>query len=174
MKKPKDLTVKKILIDMDNTLFDFDGAITSDNLILDPPEMYKEGFFENLQPLPGARVAIASLQRCGLYDVYICTKPLSSSLISYSEKARSIAKHFPTLINKIIMTQNKGMIKADILIDDDKSNIKAFEGEGFHFKHTESETEWEKIIMVLLDDEDRKSTRLNSSHSQQSRMPSSA
>ena len=31
-----------------------------------------------------------------------------------------------------------------------------------------------KITRELLDDADRKSTRLNSSHSQQSRMPSSA
>jgi len=144
--------MKKLLIDMDNTLFDFDGEV-GESLMLNPPEMYKEGFFENLKPLAGARIAVASLQRCGLYDVYICTKPLATSPISYTEKVRSIAKHFPTLMDKIIMVQDKGMIKADILIDDCKKNIKAFDGQGIHFKYQDSETEWEKVLRNLLDNE---------------------
>ena len=142
--------MKKLLIDMDNTLFDFDSACGVD-LMLNPPEMYAEGFFENLKPLAGARIAVASLQRCGLYDVYICTKPLATSPISYTEKVRSIAKHFPTLMDKIIMIQDKSMINADILIDDDKKNIKVFKGEGIHFKYKDSETEWNKVLTKLLD-----------------------
>jgi 5'(3')-deoxyribonucleotidase len=143
------MEVKQLLIDMDNTSFNFNEAV-SDDAMINPPEMYREGFFQNLKPYKSALYAIAALMRSGKYDVYICTKPLATSLISYTEKAKSIAKHFPMLLDKIIMIQDKSMINADILIDDCKKNIKDFKGEGILFNPKKPDESWDKVLKELL------------------------
>lgn len=153
---------KILLIDMDNVLFDFNGATHTEGY--GPPEMYRMGFFENLQPLPGAREGIARLLKSGLFDMWICTKPLAHSSISYTEKANSISKHFPLLLGKIIMTQDKGMIHGDILIDDHPLHGEDFinrnpDGQFYHFGSdvafdgnyaAVSASEWDRIVSDLV------------------------
>lgn len=137
----------KILIDMDNTLFYFTGA-TRIKYEWSPPEMWVPGFFENLKPTEGSHAAIATLMK--IHDVYICTKPLALSPISYTEKVNSITKHFPVLLEKIIMIQDKGMIKADILIDDEQHNIEAFDGIGILFdSKKDHKKQWEHVLYYV-------------------------
>ena len=114
----------KILLDMDDTLYDFKGAV-KDKENRGPPEMFVEGFFRNLKPKPGAELLVKKLIARG-HDVYICTRPLASHPICYADKAYAIRRDFPDLSNKIIMCQDKGMISADVLVDDCPTQLGSF------------------------------------------------
>lgn len=110
----------KIGIDMDDCIADFSGAAR------DPVSgkirefmMWDKDFFLNLKPVPGAQGAIFELGKLG-YDLYIVSQPLAESPESYVEKAKWIQIHFPQLYKKIILTQDKGLIKLDYLIDDNQ------------------------------------------------------
>jgi 5'(3')-deoxyribonucleotidase len=97
------------------------------------PEMHLENFFRQLKPLDGAIEGINKLIDSDLFEIYILSVPLHSSPHSYSEKVQWIHEHLPRLSDKIIFTQNKGIIAGDYLIDDsqhwkevwEKSNKKA-------------------------------------------------
>lgn len=110
---------KTVWLDMDGTLFDFNGAVKGD-LVQNPVCMFEEGFFENLKPLPGALEAVQKLIKDGRFRVGVLTKPVATSPISYTEKVRSLAKWFPCLLDNIIMAQHKSDVKGDYLIDDNK------------------------------------------------------
>jgi 5'(3')-deoxyribonucleotidase len=143
----------KLMIDMDETLANFLGSeeLKDWDGHIDPPAMYEAGFFRNLFPLPGAKKAIYTLLQEGEYEIYILTKPVAKSADSYKEKVEWIASHFPDLVGRIIMTQNKHMVKGDILIDDDKS-WKDWDGEYVHFnRKIDSAIAWERITNRLLD-----------------------
>ena len=83
-------------------------------------------------------------------------------------------------LGKVIVALNINITSKDVLdyyidlvldgIDYEKAEII------FHSKNTESLNEGTNIVLIYLKDKnpDRKSTRLNSSHSGESRMPSSA
>lgn len=151
--------MKTILVDMDEVLVNF---YEHPNPLLNikmkrpieytkvgPPEMYIEGFFKDLKPLEGALVGINLLIEMG-YNVYICTKPVATSPYSYSEKVLWVKKWLPHLVDRIVMTQNKGLIRADYLIDDYTKNIRAFEeqgGVGYLFRREiPSDVMWDEII----------------------------
>ena len=115
---------KVLLIDMDNTIADFTGGVNEDEKVeFSPESMFEEGFFYNLKPVVGALGAIKKLIDSDLFDVWICSIPVSGLHNSYSDKSAWIAKYFPKLIGKIILCQNKKMIKADLAIDDKKDNF---------------------------------------------------
>ena len=110
----------KIWVDMDDTLFNFTKAVNGATQ-RNPKEMYKKGFFRNLEPTDGSKEFIRCLlhqEAVGTIEVGILTKPVATSPISYKEKVESIREHFPELLNKITMTQNKSQLRGDILIDD--------------------------------------------------------
>lgn len=129
---------KVIYIDMDDTIADFWGHPAFKGM--EPTEfavsaMFEPGFFENLEPIKGAHAGVRALIRLG-YDVQILTQPVAESAHSYSEKVKWIGKHFPDLIFKINMTQDKGLFKGDYLIDDNWKKWKVkFERNGGKFVH---------------------------------------
>lgn len=137
----------KIWLDMDNTLFDFTGAAKED--IYNPPCMYKEGFFEGLNPFPGAREFVQILYQMSGVEVGIATKPCNQSLISYTEKANSIAKHFPFLLNSLVMIQNKAILPGDILVDDDPA-YNGFNGKMIVFNPKSDSIEQYKNIINIV------------------------
>lgn len=131
-----------VYIDMDDTIADFFKAAKDDNLNVDESKMYIDGFFENLEPIPGALTGVRRIMRLG-YDVWILTQPLAESAASYQEKVRWINKWFPELNGKIVMTQDKGLHRGNYLIDDNatkwKDRFEASPGQSFiHFKYVRS------------------------------------
>lgn len=127
-----------ILIDMDDTIADFcahpvfAGKIVNDN---NCTAMFEPGFFLSLKPVDGALKAVRQLIRMG-FDVQIATQPVAESPHSYSEKIQWLGMWFPELISKVNMVQDKGMLKADFLIDDRADKWKdKFEANGGHFIH---------------------------------------
>lgn len=157
---------KTIGVDMDDVLFDFWGAtrISDTNGQVKEEMMYDDQFFFNLQLLPGAKAGIFALMKMG-FDVWIVSQPLADLPESYSEKAQAIALHFPQLYKKLILTQDKSLIKMDYLIDDNRKKWKeVFEKSGGKFIHfpyggynwanepgtcPDSELTWQYIVSVF-------------------------
>lgn len=147
---------KLIYVDLDDTIADFTGheIFKSKKENLSPKDvyhMYEPGFFLSLKPIQGAFSAVRALIRMG-YDVHILTQPVAESAHSYLEKVQWVGKYFPELINKIHMTQDKGLFLGGYLIDDNKNKWKdKFEangGEFIHFEYFEYRHKemWECII----------------------------
>lgn len=125
--------MKKIVyVDMDDTISDFDGEFSPVSYFA-VRKMYEPGFFYNLKVIPGALSGVRGLIRLG-YDVHILTQPVAESAHSYSEKVQWIGLHFPDLISKVHMTQNKGLFVGDYLVDDNEEKWKEkFEKNGGKF-----------------------------------------
>lgn len=152
---------KLIYIDMDDTIADFLGSgVFSSGF--DVCKMYEPGFFLGLQPIDGALVAVRQLIRLG-YDVQILSQPVAESAHSYSEKAQWIGLHFPELIGKINLTQEKGNFKGDFLIDDNavkwKDKFEANGGKFIHFQYNKGDRTslsnrevWERIVNFFTEE----------------------
>lgn len=152
MKKPI------VYIDMDDTIANFgEHPVFKGNL---PNEftvsaMYETGFFLSLKPIEGALVAVRAIMRLG-YDVQILSQPVAESAHSYSEKALWIGLHFPDLISKINLTQDKGNFVGGYLIDDNEKKWKEkFEANGGKFIHFDYHTgnhseKWSKIVDFFI------------------------
>ena len=141
-------TCKSILIDMDNTICDFDGevvrrftekfpgqtmlttsAATRKNwgIAEDVGEPYSEevkkifresGFTESLPPIAGAARALKEMLAEG-YDVRLCTSPLVNQPMGVGEKFVWVAAVLGDEWKKrIIITSDKTMVKGLMLIDD--------------------------------------------------------
>jgi 5'(3')-deoxyribonucleotidase len=139
---------KVILIDMDDTIADFcrhpafkRHEVTAQNCTV----MYQPRFFLDLKPVEGAQKAVRDLLRLG-YDVQIATQPVAESARCYLEKVQWIGMWFPELITKINMVQDKGLLKADFLIDDRPDKWKAsFEANGGEFITFQYHKPWEML-----------------------------
>lgn len=149
----------KLFIDMDDTIAKFIGDERLNFVPLVPkhtdyPEMHKEGFFLNQKPINGALDAVNKIIDSDQYEVYILSVPLYSSPHSYSEKVIWIQKHFPKLSGKIILTQDKGLILGDILIDDSMGWKAPWEANGGIFIHMnprlDTVDQWTAICQRLL------------------------
>jgi 5'(3')-deoxyribonucleotidase len=145
------MSKKTIYVDMDDTIADFVGSeVFKDGF--DVAKMYEPGFFRNLKPIPGALVGVRQLIRMG-FDVQILSQPVAESAHSYQEKVEWIGMYFPELINKINLTQDKGLFKGDFLIDDNatkwKDRFEANGGKFIHFDVHNPENSWILIVMDL-------------------------
>ena len=145
---PQPTTCKTILIDMDNTICDFDGevvrrftdkfpgqmmlstsAATRKNwgIAEDVREPYSEevkkifresGFTESLPPIAGAARALKEMLAEG-FDVRLCTSPLVNQPLGVGEKFVWVAAVLGDEWKKrIIITSDKTMVKGLMLIDD--------------------------------------------------------
>lgn len=143
--------LKRIYIDLDDTIADFKGS----KALVGKPftnvgvcPMYEHGFFLDLDPVEGALSGVRTLIRMG-YDVHILTQPLAESAHSYSEKAKWVGLHFPELVAKVHMTQDKGLFVGDYLIDDNANKWRQkFEANGGKFVHYGSPEfpNWEQVV----------------------------
>lgn len=135
-----------ILIDMDNTLADFDKSLLNlwkemypnETFIrpndrknfhphLDyPPHLQEKvlsichspGFIRNLPPIVGAIEAVNILLADG-HNVRFCTSYLFEYKNSVLEKFQWIEEHFgKEAVERIIFTRDKTLIRGDIIIDD--------------------------------------------------------
>lgn len=140
-----------LFLDMDMVLVNFNS---SKNIPLDEKHIYnhfaiyKKGFFIDLLPMEGAVDFVKTLLKGDYWDIHILTQPVSGNPYSYGEKAAWIIKYLPELTDKITMTQNKLMLKGQILIDD---NIrwKDFDGVFILFNPLNPKKEFEYILDKL-------------------------
>lgn len=84
-----------------------------------------DGFFATIPIMPGARQAVERLdQLSDKYDYFFCSSPSVSSRTCHSDKAQWLCRYFSYKHgNKLILTDDKTMVRGDVLIDD-KVSIK--------------------------------------------------
>lgn len=134
-----------IYLDMDQVLVNFNSSSRipkNEKHLYNHPEIFKKGFFLELTPMVGAIDFVNYLLDLDKYDVYILTQPVAKSYFSYSEKVQWIEEYIPRLLDKIIMTQNKLLLKGDLLVDDNEK-WKDFDGKFFLFEPLFPESEFE-------------------------------
>ncbi|SFH24039.1 5'(3')-deoxyribonucleotidase [Palleronia marisminoris] len=95
-------------------------------------EMHKGFFFANLQPMDGAAEAVASLVE--RHEIFVATAAMDYPA-SIPHKIAWLAKHFPFIDpQNYVFCGNKGILQADILIDDSPRHFPGFSGKGVCFK----------------------------------------
>lgn len=151
--------MKKLCIDMDDTIANFIGDPRLNMIPIIPthvdyPEMHKERFFRDLAPIDGGVESVRELINSKKYDIYILSVPLYTSPHCYSEKVEWINEHIPELSKKIILTQDKGLIRGDILVDDSLHWKEVWEKNNQEFIHFNPRLnhweQWFKIKNYLL------------------------
>jgi 5'(3')-deoxyribonucleotidase len=110
----------RLYLDMDNMLVDFHSNphwhIPQD--YWNHPYMYQKDYFYDLKPMPGAEKFVGKLEYYNYYDLWILTQPLKDWPPCFGDKAAWVNKYFPNLQDKLIMTQDKHVVRPGILIDD--------------------------------------------------------
>ncbi|WP_305815369.1 5' nucleotidase, NT5C type [Photobacterium leiognathi] len=142
-----------IYVDMDDVICDFkkafDEAILNDSQTKYPQSQY--GFFADLEPLDGAISAVTAINKSPQYEFYILTAPSPRNPLCYTEKRVWVEKHLGyNFVEKLIICSNKGLLKGDILIDDNISGRgqERFEGKVLHFGSSEFPN-WEAVRSAL-------------------------
>lgn len=145
-----------VFLDMDGVLADFDGSLPPDqrrpsgSSHWDPPAMFEPGFFRGLKVMPGAKPAVATLMASKKLDVYVGSKPTTKNLNCPSEKYQWIEEHFPDLLRKVVLVCDKGLLRGDVLIDDDADRwMNSFDGRFIHFDRTRPLESWRDIVKEL-------------------------
>ena len=90
--------------------------------------MHAEDFFENLPVMPDAPEVLRSL--ASRFEIFIATQAMSVPN-SFGPKFRWLRRHFPFLPpSHYVFCGDKGILRADYLIDDMPRNLLRFEGTG--------------------------------------------
>jgi 5'(3')-deoxyribonucleotidase len=90
-----------------------------------------EDFFEVLEVMPHSQRVIRDLQKH--YEVFIATAAMEVP-VSFAPKFRWLEQHFPFIPpSHIVYCGDKGILRADYLIDDNVRQLRRFEGEGILF-----------------------------------------
>ena len=87
-----------------------------------------EDFFEHLTVMPDAQRVMQRLQHN--YEVFIATAAMEIPT-SFAQKYRWLEKHFPFIPpSHIVYCGDKGILRADYLIDDNPRQLQRFQGTG--------------------------------------------
>jgi 5'(3')-deoxyribonucleotidase len=87
-----------------------------------------EDFFSSLAVMPESQRVIAALQK--RYEVYIATAAMEVPT-SFEQKFRWLEQHFPFIPpSHIVYCGDKGILRADYLIDDNPRQLQRFQGTG--------------------------------------------
>lgn len=129
--------MKRIYVDMDDTLCDFRGAYQRDRYgkYCTAFPQSQHNFFRTLQPINGAVHLVKAIAELG-YDVWILTRPSTINRLCYTEKADWVFEHLgQEWVDKLILCPDKSLLKGDLLIDD--VSWPGFEGKQILFGSTE-------------------------------------
>jgi len=138
---------KVIYIDMDGVISDFDkehkrleresgNAIHRPDLVID---------FRVLDLIDGAQDALIRLNQD--FEIYIASTPSWSRPETWGHKREWIAKHFPWLKRRLILTHHKNLLKGDLLIDDSRWRGQPdFEGTWFWFNKEWDNRNWKACL----------------------------
>jgi 5'-nucleotidase len=142
-----------IYIDMDDVLCDYSGAhkkaLEANPVMAIPQSQF--GFYQKLNPLPGAVAAMKSLYGSPAYTPYILTAPSTRNPFSYTEKRVWVEEWLGyDFVDRLIICSHKGLLKGDILIDDNHCGRgqESFEGKLIHFGSTKF-PDWESVCREL-------------------------
>jgi 5'(3')-deoxyribonucleotidase len=87
-----------------------------------------EDFFSVLEVMPESQRVIRALQ--DRYEVFIATAAMEVPT-SFEQKFRWLEQHFPFIpASRIVYCGDKGILRADYLIDDNPRQLQRFQGEG--------------------------------------------
>lgn len=145
---PNEANAHILLIDMDGTLVDYDSEFAKRWAVMRPdrddlerirnrpkfeieanfPAEVKQdvkaviaqhGFFQNLQPFEGAIDALFQMDKAGLH-VFLCTSPSLFQLEGSASGKYEWVRNWlgPHWMSRIILTRDKTVIDAPVLIDD--------------------------------------------------------
>lgn len=129
--------MKSLFVDMDGTLAEF-------RKISKIEELYEEGYFLNLAPLPGVVQAVKEIIAHGQVKVYILSSVLSDSKYALDEKNRWLDRYlpeipiedrfFPTCGDSKIEFFNGYIGKDHYLLDDYSKNLHDWDPPGHGIK----------------------------------------
>lgn len=153
MKKPT------LLVDMDGTIVDLHGYALKAGVLdhypcrwdmaccIHPPYTTDDmlnmtSLFEYAPPIPGALKAITDLELA--FDVWIVSTPWPSNPDSSAAKTRWCRRHLGTA-NRLILTQDKTMVRGDILVDDKPALVGPW-------RHVEYPQPWNSQRWMTWDD----------------------
>ena len=139
--------MKRVYIDMDRTLVDYDGGFNKIKNAIKYPQS-KIGFWLDLSPIQGAIESFKYLE--SKYDVWILTRPSFHNFNSYSEKAQWVREKLGFEAQKrTILCGDKSLVKGQYLIDDDcKNGQPYFEGIWIQFGSTDYPT-WQSVVKKI-------------------------
>ncbi|XP_035888742.1 5'(3')-deoxyribonucleotidase, mitochondrial isoform X1 [Phyllostomus discolor] len=90
-----------------------------------------ENFFFDLEPLPGAVEAVKQMANLENTDVFICTSPIKRYKYCPYEKYAWVEKHLgPDFLEQVVLTRDKTVVSADLLIDDRPDITGKWPGQG--------------------------------------------
>lgn len=135
-----------ILFDMDGVLADYAAGLAAGG----DGHNKTPGFFLDLPPIEGGIEAFKLLSET--HDCYICSTAPWSNPLSYTEKREWVERYLGDYsFKRLILTNNKSLMRADILIDDRTANgADEFVGHHIHFGQAPFEN-WEKVVAYLSD-----------------------
>jgi 5'-nucleotidase len=116
---------------------------------------HSDGFFADIEVIPGSREALLELSR--KHDIYITSAAMEIPS-SFADKFAWLEVHFPFIPpSRIVFCGDKGIINADVLIDDRSRHFKDFRGTGILFTapHNVAETghiranNWDEVLEIL-------------------------
>lgn len=145
--------MKRLYVDMDNVLVDFDGAVKQlsdetrkeyEGRIEDVP-----GLFDMMKPMPGAIEAIDVLK--DHFDMYILSTAPWNNPTAWSDKVKWVQKYFGEVFYKrLIISHHKDLCKGDYLIDDRvKNGAGEFDGELILFGGDRFPN-WDSVVRYLI------------------------
>jgi 5'-nucleotidase len=114
-----------------------------------------DGFFADIEVIAGSREALLELSR--KHDIYITSAAMEVPS-SFADKFAWLEVHFPFIPpSRIVFCGDKGIINADVLIDDRSRHFKDFRGTGILFTapHNAAETghlranNWNDVLEIL-------------------------
>lgn len=108
----------------------WDVASTDRHSVIES-QMRSEDFFAVLEVMPESQRVMRRLQMN--YEVYIATAAMEVPT-SFEQKFHWLERHFPFIPpSHIVYCGDKGILRADYLIDDNPHQLRRFHGEGILF-----------------------------------------
>ena len=138
--------MKKIIyVDMDGVIANFAKAAKEGGWEHRPD---KHVNFGELEVMPGAEEALRKLNQD--FDIFIASTPPWDRPDMWGAKREWIAKHFPYLKRKLILTHRKDLLIGDILIDDSRWRGQPdFKGNWLWFGTSQRCLDWPSTLELI-------------------------